>query len=138
ERRAAAVTIWKRMLEKKPNDPVTTAQVADLIRSAGATDDAIALYKKAIQLAPESAQYREYLGEYYHSLKRSDEALATWRQIADGKNRTSKSLTRLAEVLGGFGYLKEAVDAIAEACTLEADDFNMRFKHADLLRQVER
>jgi tetratricopeptide (TPR) repeat protein len=54
-----------------------TAQVADLVRSAGMTDEAIALYKRAVELAPDAAQYREYLGEYYHSLKRSAEALAT-------------------------------------------------------------
>ena len=97
----AAVAIWKRLLEKKPNDPVTTSQVADLLRTANATEDAIALYKKAIELAPDAAQYREYLGEYYHSLKRSDEALATWRPIAEGKNRDAKNLARLAEVARG-------------------------------------
>ena len=41
-------------------------------------DDAIALYKRAIALAPDAAQYREYLGEYYHQLKRPADALATW------------------------------------------------------------
>jgi tetratricopeptide (TPR) repeat protein len=82
DRRAAAAAVWKRMLDKKPNDPVTTSQVADLMRTAGATDEAIALYKQAIKLAPDAPQYREYLGEYYHSLKRSEEAHATWRPIA--------------------------------------------------------
>ena len=37
----------------KPNDPVTTAQVADLLRQAELTDDALALYKKAAELAPD-------------------------------------------------------------------------------------
>src|SRR5262249_37743628 len=72
DRKAAAVAAWKKLLEKKPNDAVAHAQVADLVRSAALTDEAIGLYKKAIELAPESAQYREYLGEYYHSLKRAD------------------------------------------------------------------
>src|SRR5205085_2567507 len=135
ERRAAAVAIWKRMLEKKPNDPVTTAQVADLIRSAGATGDAIALYKKAIQLAPDAAQYREYLGEYYHSLKRSDEALATWRPIAEGPNRNAKNLARLAEVFAGFGYRKEAIGAMSEAVTIDRDDFTLLMTYAQLLHE---
>src|SRR6266446_6127953 len=90
ERRSAAVAIWQRLLEKKPKDPVIASQTADLMRSAAAVDEAIALYKKAIELAPDAAQYREYLGEYYHSLKRGEEALATWRPIAEGGNRNAK------------------------------------------------
>ncbi|MCI0457302.1 MAG: tetratricopeptide repeat protein, partial [Gemmataceae bacterium] len=138
ERKAAAVAVWKRLLNKRPKDPVTASQVADLVRTAGQTDEAIALYKKAIELAPTSAQYREYLGEYYHSLKRSEEALATWRPIAAGANRTAKNLARLAEVLAGFGYRKEALTALADALALEKDDFNLLVKYADLLHQDER
>jgi tetratricopeptide (TPR) repeat protein len=135
ERRAAAAAVWKRILEKKPKDPVTASQVADLLRSANATDDAIALYNKAIELAPNAAQYREYLGEYYHSLKRPAEAIAAWRPIADGANRTSKNLARLAEVLAGFGYRKEAVTAMADAVSLEKDDFTLLMTYAELLHQ---
>jgi tetratricopeptide (TPR) repeat protein len=135
ERKAAAAAVWKRMLEKKPKDAVTAAQVADLLRAAGATDDAILLYNKAIELAPNSAQYREYLGEYFHSLKRSQEAIATWRPIAEGANRTSKNLARLAEVLSGFGYRKEAIEAMADAVNLEKDDFTLLMTYAELLHQ---
>ena len=111
ERRAAAAPSGNGCWTRSPTTPVVASQVADLMRTAGATDDAIALYKKAIELAPNAPQYREYLGEYYHSLKRSEEALATWRPIAEGANRTSKNLSRLAEVFAGFGYRKEAIAA---------------------------
>src|SRR5205823_1571295 len=90
ERKQAAVAVWKRLLDRRPKDPVVAAQVADLVRTAGQTDEAIALYRKAIELAPGNPQYREYLGEYFHSLKRPDDALATWRPIAEGANRTAK------------------------------------------------
>ncbi|MBX9583075.1 MAG: tetratricopeptide repeat protein, partial [Gemmataceae bacterium] len=133
ERRTAAAAVWRRMLEKKPNDPVTASQVADLLRGANATDEAITLYRKAIELAPTAAQYREYLGEYLHTLKRSDEALATWRPIAEGPNRNSKNLARLAEVFAGFGYRKEAVQAMADAVALERDDFGLLTTYANLL-----
>jgi tetratricopeptide (TPR) repeat protein len=133
ERKAAAAAVWKRILDKKPKDAVTASQVAELLRAASATEDAIALYKKAIELAPNAAQYREYLGEYYHSLKRSAEAIETWRPIADGPNRSSKNLARLAEVLAGFGYRKEAIEAMADAVNLEKDDFNLLMTFAELL-----
>jgi tetratricopeptide (TPR) repeat protein len=135
ERKAAAVAVWKRILDKKPKDPVTASQVADLMRTAGASEDAIALYQKAIELAPNSAQYREYLGEYYHSLKRPADAIATWKPIAEGANRSSKNLARLAEVLAGFGYRKEAIEAMADAVSLEKDDFTLLMTYAELLHQ---
>ncbi len=34
DRKAAAASIWRRLLDARPNDPVTTAQVADLLRQA--------------------------------------------------------------------------------------------------------
>ena len=119
ERKQAATAVWNRLLESRPRDPAIAAQVADLFRQAGFSAEAIALYEKAVALAPESPQYREYLGEYYHALKRSDEALAAWRAIAAGPNRNAKNLTRLAEVLTGYGYKDEAIAAVAEACRLD-------------------
>ena len=138
DRKAAAAGIWRKLLVKKPNDPVTTAQVADLLRQADLVDDALALYKKAAVLAPTNPQYHEYIGEYLHNLKRPDEARAAWAQIADGPNRNPKNLARLAEVLAGFGYLKEAMPPLTEAVKLEADNFDYRLKLADFLHRLER
>ncbi len=137
-RKQAAYKVWQRLLEKRPKDPVITAQVADLVRNAGMTEEAIALYKRAIELAPQSPQYREYLGEYYHSLKRSEAALAAWRPIAEGTNRNAKNLARLGEVFNGFGYRKEALAAFADAIGLDKDDFNLRLRYAELLHLGER
>ena len=137
-RKQAAATVWRRLTEAKPNDAATASQVADLFRQAEFTDEAIALYKKAVELAPDSPQYREYLGEYYHTLKRTDEAKAVWKGIADGKNHNSKGLTRLGEVLGGFGYKAEAIEAIAEARKLDPESFDLRLKYADMLVEARR
>ncbi len=138
ERQKAAKAVWERLLRARPKDPVAAAQVADLLRQAGMTDDAVALYRRAVELAPGQPQYREYLGEYYHSLKRANDARATWRQIAAGENRNARNLTRLAEVLASFGYYREAVAAVAEAGSLDRDDFALQLKHAELLQQAER
>src|SRR5207244_5713952 len=134
----SALDIWNPQLYRRKADPAATAQVSDLVRGAGLTDDAIALYKKAIDYAPTAPQYREYLGEYLHNLKRKDEALAAWRPIAEGPNRTAKNLARLAEVFAGFGYRPEAIATIADALTLEKDDFNLTLRYADLLHQDQK
>ena len=133
ERKAAASAVWLRLTEGAAPDPLVISQVADLFRQADMPEEAIALYKKAIDLAPEATQYREYLGEFLHTLKRSDEAKKVWEEIAEGTRRNAKNLTRLGEVLAGFGYRKEAVDAFAEACRLDDDEFDLRIKCADVL-----
>ena len=138
ERKAAAAAIWRKLLDARPNDPVTTAQVADLLRQAELVEDALALYRKASEQAPGNPQYHEYLGEYLHQLKRPAEAMAAWGKIADGSNRSAKNLGRLAEVLAGFGYLKEALGPLTEAVNLDKDDFGMRLKLAELSHRLEK
>ena len=102
------------------------------------TDDALALYTKAAELAPANPQYHEYIGEYLHNLKRPDEAKTAWSKIAAGPNKNPKNLARLAEVLAGFGYLKEAIAPLTEAVALEADNFDYHLKLADYLHRLER
>jgi tetratricopeptide (TPR) repeat protein len=132
ERKNAAASVWRRLAPDDAKDAVAVAQAADLFRQANLSDEAIALYQRAIKLAPESTQYREYLGEYYHALKRPNDALATWRASVEGPARNARTLGRLGEVLTGFGYRKEAVEPLTEACRLEPDDFDLRLKLADL------
>lgn len=138
QRKQAAAAVWHRLTAAKPKDALIASQVADLFRQAELTDEALKLYQTAIELAPDVPQYREYLGEYYHRLERRDEALATWRKIVEGKNRTPTNLSRLAEVLAGFGYLTEAIATNSEACELDKKDFSLWLKQSDFLHQAER
>ncbi len=137
-RKKDAAAVWRRLTAAKPRDPLVASQVAELFRSVEMTDEALELYQKAMALAPEAAQYKEYLGEYYHSLKRKDEAMATWRQMAEGKAKNAANVARLAEVLSGFGYLTEAVETNAEACKLDPKEINLQIKQVDLLSQAEK
>lgn len=138
QKRAEAGALWKRLLASRPDDPVVATQVADLFRNAELVDDALGLYRKAVDLAPESAQYREYLGEYLHQLKRSDEALAAWKEMAAGKRATAKNLARLAEVLAGFGYLEPALVAMRDAVKADGKELSLRLQAADLYYRAEK
>jgi tetratricopeptide (TPR) repeat protein len=130
-RRAEAARIWNRILAARPDDAPTTTQVADLFRQANMQDAALALYRKAVEQAPDDPQYREYLGEFYHILDRPDEALATWSAIAEGPRHTAVNVARLAEVYNSFGYLDAAVQQIADACQLDPADFALQLKAAE-------
>lgn len=137
EKRKDAAAIWKKLLMSRATDPLATVQVADLLRNAGLTEEALPLYEKAVSLAPTAPQYREFLGEYLHLLKRSEEALATWKKIAEGKQRTPENLSRLAEVLSQFGYAREASVEIQAAAELDARDFSLQLRAADYQGRAE-
>jgi tetratricopeptide (TPR) repeat protein len=137
DRLKLAETVWRRLLISKPKDPLIATQVADLFRHSEMSAAALELYQKAVSLAPNEPQYLEYLGEYFHQLKREDEALSTWKKITEGKKRTATNLARLAEVLSSFGYLKQAIPEIQAACALEPKDLALHVKAADLLTKAE-
>jgi tetratricopeptide (TPR) repeat protein len=132
ERQAEAEKVWRRLLTARPNDALIATQVADLFRHAELQDQALELYQMAVELAPAQPQYREYLGEYYHILKRPEEAVAAWRKMAEGKERTATNVARLAEVFAQFGYIEHALPEIAAACELDPKDYSLQLKAAEL------
>ncbi|MCC6509847.1 MAG: tetratricopeptide repeat protein, partial [Pirellulaceae bacterium] len=119
DRRQAAANVWRRLTAARPKDAAVHSQVADLMRGAQLTDEAIAGYRAAIDLAPDEPQHKEYLGEYLHQLKRTDEALVVWRSLAAGDARTRDNLVRLAEVLKQFEQPEEALKTLEAACELK-------------------
>ncbi len=130
-RKKEAVRIWNQIVANRPDDAITVAQVADLFRQANLNDEATALYQKAVELAPGDPQYREYLGEFYHIQKRTDDALKTWSSIADGPQRTAENVARLAEVYNSFGYLDQALKEIGDACILAPKEFILQMRAAE-------
>ncbi|MEM9643984.1 MAG: tetratricopeptide repeat protein [Planctomycetota bacterium] len=131
ERQRIATNIWNRIVDARPDDALTAAQVADLYRQNGLPERAETLYRKAAALAPADPQYREYLGEFLHIQKRPDEALEVWSQIAAGERRTASNLTRLAEVYNSFGFPEKAVVEIAEAVAMDPKDFSLQIRAAE-------
>lgn len=131
DRKLEAVRIWKQILDSRPDDALTVSQVADLLRQNKITDQAEALYRKAVELAPADPQYREYLGEFLHIQGRSEEALEVWAGIAEGTRRTADNVNRLAEVYNSFGFSDKAILEIAEAVKLAPKDFSLHIRGAD-------
>ncbi|WP_425618770.1 DUF1583 domain-containing protein [Anatilimnocola sp. NA78] len=137
-RLAEAEKIWRRLLVARPKDALIATQVADLFRHNDLQQPALELYQRAVELAPDQPQYREYLGEFYHQLKKPAEAEATWKPIAKGKNRNATNLARLAEVFASFGYLPQAIPPMQEACQLDPKDFSLHVNAAQLYAKAEK
>ncbi len=133
ERQNQAGGVWNRMLENRVDDSVTLARLAGLFRRADVRERAIELYRQAIEKSQNEPQYREYLGEYLHQLQRTDEAVAEWKQIAEGDRRTKANLIRLAEVLNRFGQSELALASMREACEMSPEPTE-RLQFAEMLR----
>ena len=131
-RNAAAADIWRKLLDKNNDNPVMVSRVADLIRSANLSDEAIKLYTRAVELADAEPQYREYLGEYLHRLGRNEEAMKVWRDLASGPRRNRDNLVRLSEVLTTFGFKPEALAVMGEACQMQPT-FGHRLRYSEKL-----
>jgi tetratricopeptide (TPR) repeat protein len=132
-----AKRIWSGILEARPDDALTTSQVADLFRQSNLNDEATALYEKAVAQAPNDPQYREYLGEFYHVQKQPEKALETWKQIAAGDRKSALNLSRVAEVLSTFGYAQDSTSYIAEAAALDPKDLSLQVRAADYHARAE-
>lgn len=137
ERRKAAAKIWQRLADARNDDAVTLAQVADRMRAVDQSDDAIALYQKAIDLDPTAPQYREYLGEYYHQLDRKDDAIKVWEAIAEGDRRNVDSLIRLAEIFGTFKLSERSLETWKAAAELNLT-FSQELRYANQLRAAKK
>ncbi|MDV6033396.1 MAG: DUF1583 domain-containing protein [Phycisphaera sp. RhM] len=135
-RTKAAADVWKRLAKSRSDDAVVQSQVADLLRGAELVDDAIAQYQAAITLAPSQPQYKEYLGEYLHGLKREDEAMEVWRSLVKGELRNQNNLIRLAEVYHQFDKPTEALKVMDEACALDPT-IEDRLRYSEWLRDAE-
>lgn len=131
QRREEAFAIWNRMIDPSTKDAVAVSQVADLCRQNQLPERAEELYRRAVELAPSDPQYREYLGEFLHIQKRSEDALKVWNEIASGDRRNVTNLARLAEVFNSFGFSDKACEQIAEAVKLDGKDFPLLLKAAD-------
>lgn len=133
-----AAAVWRKLLTVRPNDAATAAFVADLFRQARMHDDALALYRRAIELSPDTVTYYEHLGEYQMQLNRPNEALATWREMTAGNRRTAANLSHLSKILSRQELLPEALEAIREACEIELKDFTVHLQYVDLLIRTSR
>jgi tetratricopeptide (TPR) repeat protein len=77
-------------------------------------DQAIAAYKKAMELVPDNPAYKNALGQFYMTEKRFDEALSLFAEGGDGSSG-DKALVTLGQQLGQKGNTEVAQLAFERA-----------------------
>lgn len=135
-RKAKAIAIWTAILNGHEKEPDVVRRLADLLRSAEFSEEALQRYREAIELDPQIPQYRRYLGDYLFQLRRREEAISVWRDIASGDRRTADNLVELTSVFLANGLKKESMEALSAACELRPD-FTQLLRLAEIQRTYE-
>ena len=105
--------------EKDPNLQLIMARLGDAYDAAGRNDDAIAAYKRAIELKPSFAYYNN-LGGIYGRANKVDEATAAYQKAAEiDPANAAQAWLNCGITLSNVGKYKEAVEPLKKATELD-------------------
>lgn len=105
--------------EKDPNLQLIMARLGDSYDSAGRTDDAIAAYKRAIELKPSFAYYNN-LGGIYGRANKIEDATAAYQKAAEiDPANASQAWLNCGITLSNVGKYKEAIEPLKKATELD-------------------
>lgn len=105
--------------EKDPNLQLIMARLGDAYDSAGRADDAIAAYKRAIELKPSFAYYNN-LGGIYGRANKIDDATAAYQKAAEiDPANAAQAWLNYGITLSNVGKYKEAVEPLKKATELD-------------------
>ncbi|MBM3220702.1 MAG: tetratricopeptide repeat protein [Candidatus Rokubacteria bacterium] len=114
----------RRHEERLARDPgsLAFAQLADLYRKAGRTQDAIALCRRGLARYPHYATARLILAKTWIAEERLDEASAEIRTILEGSPKDVQCLRLAAEVERRRGNVDGAADHLEKVVKLDPGD----------------
>lgn len=138
EAKIRASAIWKKGLEHRSAEALAHIQVAELFQSAQMPDEARELYERAIELAPEESQFREYFGSFLFQQSKREEAFTVWDGIANGPRRNANNIMRLAEIYDHVQLYERACDLAIEACKLAPENPTYLIRTAAYQRKAEK
>jgi tetratricopeptide (TPR) repeat protein len=91
------------------------------------TKDAIAAFKKALDLEPDNLDVERRLAADYMADNQLDAALSAWKDIAAGDPTDPDALAAIAEIDEQNGNLDDALASIKKARELSADSLKLQF-----------
>jgi len=105
--------------EKDPNLQLIMARLGDAYDSAGRSDDAIAAYKRAIELKPSFAYYNN-LGGIYGRANKIEDATAAYQKAAEiDPANAAQAWLNCGITLSNVGKYKEATEPLKKATELD-------------------
>jgi tetratricopeptide (TPR) repeat protein len=105
--------------EKDPNLQLIMARLGDAYDAIGRSDDAIAAYKRAIELKPSFAYYNN-LGGIYGRANKIEDATAAYQKAAEiDPANAAQAWLNYGITLSNVGKYKEAIEPLKKATELD-------------------
>jgi len=106
--------------EKDPNLQLVMARLGDAYDAAGRTDDAIAAYKRAIELKPSFAYYNN-LGGIYGRAGKIDEASAAYQKAAElDPAQAAQAWRNFGITMYNANKYKDAIEPLKKSTELDS------------------
>lgn len=121
-RTALALTWFDRALEHDPNGYRALLNKAELLRTQGHAQEAVALARRAVLLEPRSAVSRQFLAAALKDAGRTEEALAEIREALELDPGRAASHSLLGLLLLQQGRPDEAIRELSRYVAMRPDD----------------
>lgn len=118
------------VLKALPDDDQTSRTESQLGRTYDQqkdTKDAIAAYRKALDLEPDDLDIERKLAADLQADNQSDQALQAWKDIAAGDPSDAESQLQIAEIYERDGKFDDALAAVKKARELAPDSLDIEF-----------
>jgi len=135
---AVALTLCDLAALCAPDDPAVSTARAELSRTWGRLDEALAAYDRAVEEFPKNAVARNGRAETLRTLGRLDEALAAYDRTVEDFPRDAFARNGRAEMLRTLGRLDEALAAYDRAVEDFPRNAVARSGRAETLRTLGR
>lgn len=134
----AAITLYDRVLARRPDHPDALHMKAVAAAQAGRLDEGIALLRRAIEAKDDVVDYHNNLGHLLAMAGRTAEAETALRRALDLAPDHAAAHNNLGDVLERDGRLPEALDAYRRAAALVPDNASVHGNLGVVLQRLGR
>lgn len=113
-----ALDWMNKAIAREPGNPLYRKNAAVTLLQLGRHEEAVAAYRKAVELRPDFAEARIALGGLLTDLERHDEAIAILLEAVERQPDTDNAWTQLGRALQHASRPAEAADCYARAIAL--------------------
>lgn len=111
---------YQRTLKYAPDSRVTYINLGNVYKEMGRTEEAIMLYKQAIEIEPDAEAYYN-LGNIFKEMHNTEEAISLYKKAIENNPRLVYAYNNLAVLYNTIGRYEEAISLFNQAIKINPD-----------------
>jgi protein O-mannosyl-transferase len=128
------LAFWRDNVKHSPDGPVPHYNLGAALAASGATNEAIAEYRRAIAIQPAPVAYKS-LGAAYLAQGARGEAIGAYRAALELDANDAEGHNELGSIYAEAGQLDGAIEQFEEAVRLQPTAANLRYNLGTAYRQ---